>query len=100
MGAAVQFETGMRQKDVIGEWEPLAESINSGGIVFQDRRWVNGLTWTDLGADLVISKVTTKTGAVVSHDLKLCPMSLGLLQQVPVDKRVGPFTIDENTGRP
>jgi hypothetical protein len=39
------------------------------------------LTWADLGADLVISKVTTKTGAVVSNDLKLCPLTLGLLQK-------------------
>jgi integrase len=100
LGTAVQFETGMRQKDVIGEWEPLADSTSSGGIVFQGRRWVNGLTWADLGTDLVISKVTTKTGAVVSHDLKLCPMSLGLLQQVPINKRVGPFIMDENSGRP
>jgi integrase len=100
LGTALQFETGMRQKDVIGEWEPLVEGEMSSGIVLNDRRWVNGLTWADLGADFLISKVTTKTGAVVSHDLKLCPLTLSLLQQVPVDQRVGPFIIDENSGRP
>jgi hypothetical protein len=100
LGTALQFETGMRQKDVIGEWEPLADHETAGGIILNDRRWVNGLTWADLGADFVISKVTTKTGAVVSHDLKLCPLTLGLLQHVPVDQRVGAFIIDENSGRP
>jgi hypothetical protein len=58
------------------------------------------LTWADLGADLVISKAATKTGAVVSHALKFCPLSLGLLQQAPVDHRVGVFIVDENSGRP
>jgi hypothetical protein len=48
----------------------------------------------------VISKVTTKKGAVVSHDLKICLLRLGLLQQAPVDRRVGVFIIDENCGRP
>lgn len=99
LGTALQFETGMRQKDVIGEWEPIAES-EASGIILNDRRWVNGLTWSDLGADFVISKVTTKTGAMVSHDVKLCPLTLSLLQQVPVDQRVGPVIIDENSGLP
>ena len=100
LGTALQFETGMRQKDVIGEWEPLAMHETGGGIILNDRRWVNGLTWSDLSVDLVISKATTKTGAVVSHDLKLCPLTLSLLQQVPVGKRVGALIIDENSGRP
>lgn len=99
LGTALQFETGMRQKDVIGEWEPLVDGETSG-IILHDRRWVNGLTWSDLGDGLVVSKVTTKTGAVVSHDLKLCPLTLSLLQQVPVDRRVGPFIIDENSSLP
>jgi integrase len=99
LGTALQFETGMRQKDVIGEWEPMVDGEVSG-IILNDRRWVNGLTWSDLGSEFVISKVTTKTGAVVSHDLKLCPLTQDLLRQVPVDQRVGPFIIDENSGLP
>jgi integrase len=99
LGTALQFETGMRQMDVIGEWEPMVDGEVSG-IILNDRRWVNGLTWSDLGSEFVNSKVTTKTGAVVSHDLMLCPLTQDLLRQVPVDQRVGPFIIDENSGLP
>ena len=100
LGTALQFETGMRQKDVIGEWEPFDNADTASGIILNDRRWVNGLTWADIASEFIISKVTTKTGAVVSHDLKLCPLTLGLLGQIPADKRVGPLIIDESSGRP
>lgn len=73
LGTALQFETGMRQRDGIGEWEPIRKGTAATGIVLGVRRWVNGLTWADLGSAMVISKATTKTGAIVSHDLKLCP---------------------------
>ena len=45
LGTAIQFETMMRQKDVIGEWEPLGETDRALGIVLNSGRWVNGLTW-------------------------------------------------------
>ncbi len=48
----------------------------------------------------MISKVTTKTGAVVLHDLKLCPLTLDQLQHVPARQRVGALIIDEHSGRP
>ena len=47
-----------------------------------------------------VTKRTTKTGAYVAHDLKLCPIVLGLLDQVPAERRVGPLIIDEAAGRP
>ena len=100
LGTAVQFETGMRQKDVIGEWEPIPKGTAPHGIVLQGRRWVNGLTWSDIGNKLVISKETTKTGAIVSHDLNLCPMTLELLQLIGAGGRIGPLIIDETAGRP
>jgi hypothetical protein len=96
----LQFETTLRQRDVIGEWEPIPAGVERSGIVLGERRWVNGLTWTDLSDDLTITKETTKTGAVVAHDLKLCPISLSVLSRVPNACRVGPLIIDENTGRP
>lgn len=100
LGTALQFETGMRQRDVIGEWEPLPPGAPATGIVLNDRRWVNGLTWSDIGPDLVISKATTKTGAIVAADLSLCPLVRGLLEAVPAGTRVGPLIIDETAGRP
>jgi hypothetical protein len=100
LGTALQFETTMRQRDVIGEWEPISEEGTPTGIVLGNRRWVKGLTWADISVDLVISKETTKTGAVVSYDLKLCPLVIDILALTPVERRVGPLIIDETAGRP
>lgn len=100
LGTALQFETTLRQRDVIGEWEPIAEGDMPTGIVLGGRRWVRGLTWADISSELTITKETTKTGAVVGHDLRLCPLVLDLLDQVPAARRVGPLIIDETAGRP
>lgn len=100
LGTAFQFETTLRQRDVIGEWEPIPEGENLTGIVLGGRRWVRGLTWADISADMTITKETTKTGAVVSYDLKLCPLVLALLDKVPPARRVGPLIVDETVGRP
>ena len=99
IGTAVQFETLMRQRDVIGEWEPIHDGERTG-IVLNDRRWVNGLTWSDLANNLEVFKDTTKTGQTVAHDLKLIPMVVRLLDLVPVQRRVGPRIIDEEAQRP
>ncbi|GJD65636.1 integrase [Methylobacterium frigidaeris] len=102
LGTAIQFETAMRQKDVIGEWEPVPDGrpVPAGAFVLNGRRWVRGLTWEDLPANLVIRKATTKTGAYAAHDLKLCPLVLDLLDRVPLERRTGPLIIDEASGRP
>jgi len=100
LGTALQFETTMRQRDVIGEWEPIPAGRTEGGIVLGGRRWVRGLTWVDISDAFVVMKVTTKTGSVVAHDLSLCPLLMDLLARIPDHRRVGPLIIDETAGRP
>ena len=100
LGTAIQFETVLRQKDVIGEWEPLGEAGASGGITLNKLRWANGLTWSDINSEFEIYKETTKTGATAAHDLKLCPITMRVLQLIPAASRIGPLIIDENAGRP
>ena len=68
--------------------------------MLRERRWVRGLTWADVSADLTIVKETTKTGAYVAHDLKLCPIVLSVLCEIPNAARIGPLIIDETAGRP
>lgn len=101
LGTALQFETTLRQRDVIGEWEPIPAGDDVGsGIVLRGRRWGRGLTWAHVAADLTIRKETTKTGADVAYDLKLCPIVLSLLSKISSTSRVGPLIIDETAGRP
>ncbi|MGH1588866.1 hypothetical protein ACRBEV_11455 [Methylobacterium phyllosphaerae] len=44
LGTAFQFETAMRQKDVIGEWAPVPEGATSapGAFVLNGREWGRG----------------------------------------------------------
>lgn len=100
LGTVIQFETALRQRDVIGEWVPLADGEAPSGIILNGRRWQNGLTWADLCGDLVVRKVTTKTGAIAAHDFRLHPAVLRLLDVVPTDRRVGPLIVNEATGKP
>jgi hypothetical protein len=100
LGTALQFETTLRQRDVIGEWEPILAGGDKSGIVLGGRRWMNGLAWSDISSDMTVVKETTKTGAHAAHDLKLCPIVRSLLAKVPISARVGPLIIDEKAGRP
>lgn len=100
LGTALQFETAMRQKDVVGEWEPIPQGEEVSGIVLNGRRWVNGLLWSDISAELLLRKATTKTGAYAAHDLKLCPLVLRCPDMIRADRQLGPVTIDETAGRP
>ncbi|MER9596670.1 integrase [Mesorhizobium sp. M0244] len=98
LATVLQFELTMRQKDVIGEWEPVQDA--KGGILHRDTRWANGMVWSDIGADMVLRKTHTKTGFAVEHDLKLHPMVLEEVARVPLEKRVGPMILAETTGEP
>lgn len=100
LGTAIQFETTLRQRDVIGEWEPIEPGDAQSGIVLRGRRWVSGLTWADVSPDFELYKATTKTGAVAAHDLRLCPLVMKVMERIPADRRVGPLIVDETAGRP
>ena len=100
LGTALQFECAFRQKDVIGEWAPVPVEGPESAYVLNNRQWQNGLTWADVSDDLILIKRTTKTGAIVSWDLKACPMTLDLISKIPADKRFGPLIVDERAGRP
>ncbi|MGU3538122.1 integrase [Methylobacterium sp. A54F] len=100
LATAIQFDTVLRQKDVIGEWEPVAPGMQPGGIEFHGRRWVNGLTWADLPLDGVMRKVTSKTGAIAAQDLRHCPHVQQVAALIPAERRIGPVIIDEKACRP
>lgn len=98
LAATLQFELGMRQKDVIGEWveAPGTDGIrDSNGL-----RWVNGLTgmlFDDAGN---IRKRTTKTGTRVEHQLDNYPELAALVRPALERDRGGPLVISEITRRP
>ena len=98
---ALQWELMLRQRDVIGEWEPFdAAATPPPGPKINGRVWRNGLTWTDIDDRWILTKRTTKTGAIVRVDLTMLPMAIEELKRVPVEKRIGPVIADEAAGRP
>jgi len=98
LATTIQFELDLRQKDVIGEWEPAPQI--EGGIAYRGRRWVNGILWTDIDANQILRKTHTKTKIPLEYDLKEYPAILEEFAKSPPERRVGPLVVYERTGRP
>ncbi len=98
LAQAIQFETGLRQVDVIGQWL-TTESEASSPYRIGKKRW-KGLVWQHISADLILTMKTSKTGATAGHDLSAMPLVKAELDRIPKEKRIGPVVINENTGLP
>jgi hypothetical protein len=109
---AIQFETTLRQEDVIGQWLPLTDKKVTD-VHALGKKWV-GPKWSDIGPDWVIKIKPTKTedttGAEVIFDLSVCPMvmeELAAIAGVAVDDlqrdilpTTGPIVVNHRTGLP
>jgi len=94
LGQALQFEATLRQSDVIGQWIPDPDAPHRS-------RWTGGLLWGQhISKDYILEKRTTKRGVLSHVDLKGYPLALAELQNVPIERRVGPVIIDSRTGAP
>jgi hypothetical protein len=90
---AIQFETTLRQWDVIGQWVPLSDPTPSA-VIHRGKKWI-GPTWSAIDDNLILAKITpTKTEGTsaveVSFDLSVCPMVTEELALIPLEKRKGP----------
>lgn len=100
LAQALQFELILRQKDVIGEWVPLAEPGDSDE-VWGDQKWLRGLRWSEISDDLILRHVTSKRQKPIEADLGLSPMvmeELAFLDEIPSGDE--PVIINEATGMP
>jgi hypothetical protein len=79
IGVATQFETMLRQKDVIGEWSRDSEGRES---------WSGAYRWDNIPGGILRLK-TSKTSAEVAHDLTRLELLWPLIQMVPQDDRHG-----------
>lgn len=73
LGQAFQFEGTLRQKDVIGEWVPIAEPGVSA-VTWEDQKWLRGIVWQEVDQNLILKHVTSKKQKEVVIDLRLAPM--------------------------
>jgi hypothetical protein len=73
LAQALQFELLLPQKDVIGEWVPVAEPGESD-VVWEERKWLRGLRWSNIDRNLVLRHATGAGGRPIEVDLKTAPM--------------------------
>lgn len=108
LAQALQFETAMRQIDVIGEWVVDLRSTsgirNTSKNTKQPKRWESGLLWSHIDEQMILRKLISKTArrsrVVGEYDLKKFPLALAELARVPAERRMGPVIINEETGLP
>lgn len=101
LAVLLQFETGLRQKDVIGEWVPIDDG-STHGICDGDKRWQWGMTWDQIDSLLILRKATSKSNGeeMAEHDLKLHPEIAVALAAIPKSEKIGPVIIEERSGMP
>jgi hypothetical protein len=101
LAQALQFELGLLQKDVIGEWVPIAEKGTSE-ITWNGQKWLRGLRWSEIDDDLILRRSSSNEAI----DLKQLPMIsveiMALIERHKLDgpPRVGPMIISERDHRP
>jgi hypothetical protein len=89
IGVAAQFETMLRQKDVIGEW-----NRDSAG----RETWGGTFNWENIPGGILRLR-TSKTGKEAVFDLTRLDMLWPLLQAVPQEQRQGAIVKGEH-GKP
>ena len=99
LAQAFQFELTLRQIDVIGRWEKI-DDPQAGGIIDRGQRWRDGLLWSDIDENGILTKDTSKTGQEADHDTMAYPFLRSIIDMVPVEKRFGPIIKSEATGLP
>ncbi|WP_312016973.1 integrase [Bradyrhizobium jicamae] len=100
---AIQFETTLRQWDVIGQWVGLDDPRPSA-VIGYGMKWI-GPSWAAIDSNLILAKVkptkTEDTSEVeVSFDLSACPMVCEELAHIPPAERKGPLIVNRDTGLP
>jgi hypothetical protein len=90
----MQFELGLRRRDVIGEW-----LFDLSG----NKIWRDGLTWGHI-TDGVMRKMVSKTARSTAREavcrLADYPDLMAELDRLPPERRVGPIVINERSGLP
>ena len=87
IGVAAQFELMLRQKDIIGEWNPTKPNVPHA-VHFGDEMWTGQFRWDNIPGWQLRLK-TSKNRSAITFDLAGYPMLLPLLESVPHVERVG-----------
>jgi hypothetical protein len=110
LAQAFQFELGVRQKDVIGQWLPTSDPGLSD-VVAGGMKWMLGLRWDEIDADLWLEHRLSKSlrgkkaladpnaGKWKRWNLRLYPMIMEELSRITLPSS-GPVIVDHLTALP
>lgn len=99
MAQALQFELMLRQKDIIGEYVPIDEPGETD-IFYRGQKWLRGLRWSEVDANLVLIHTTSKRQKDIEADLSECPMVMVELRRAADLPMNGPLIVNERTNLP
>ncbi len=92
----------MRQWDVVGKWVPPSDKKPSS-IIEGTSKWI-GPMWSQIDEKMILRYTSAKTqfttAAKVVLDLKMLPMVVEELANVPPVARHGPLIVNPRTGLP
>jgi hypothetical protein len=92
LAQAFQFDLGLKQKDVVGEWVPFeADGISLVKRDAERLKWMRGLRWEQIDGN-------TLHFGNEKFDLTKAPKVMAELKKVP--RGSGPIIVCEYTGRP
>lgn len=103
LGVAAQFETMLRQRDIIGEWPDNAadidKAVGKGAACIRHRgeAWVGWFTWENIPGWLWRVRTSkSKYRAAAMHDLSRYGLLFPLLEAVPHAERTGAIVKGEH----
>lgn len=101
LAQAIQFEFGLGQKDTIGEYVPVTEPGTSD-VILNGMKWLHGIRWEQVDADMVLRHVTSFGGKLLELDLKRAPMVLEEIERQfgGVIPKSGPVIVSEWSQKP
>lgn len=110
LAQAAMWDTGLRQKDLLGEWVSMSEPGISD-ITDHGEKWLYGARHDNIKGSILAHRLSKSlrgrnavadpdAGKLKHFDLNLYPMFLEQLSLIPADRRTGALIVAEHTGLP
>jgi hypothetical protein len=109
LAQAFQWDAGLNQKMVIGEWVPDEEPgeskvrfILSRNGTSRKLKWVRGLRWDSIGDDMILRHKNSYTDKPIEVDVRNLPMVSEEMDRIKggIPRTDAPIIVFENTRRP
>jgi hypothetical protein len=99
LAQAFQFDCGLRQKDVIGDWVPISEPGDSD-VIDKQMKWLRGIRWDEIDKTLILRHTTSWDKKLFEYPLSHAPTVMTEFARIRPLPRRGPIIVDERTSQP